>query len=241
MPGILLTGARGVGKTAVACGILGALRERGIKALPFKPVETGRAGSGLADAVALRMACGVPLRNEEITPYGLPDALAPVLAAERAGTDIDLKVLERSYEALATRSDLVVVETDGGLAAPMRRDPWFTYADMAFNWGLPIIFVAAPDAAGLEHTVLTVEYARRKGLSLLGIIVNGMPEGGVGAAAAERGTSETLGAMTGLPMLGVIPKRPEIDPASGKWQSMVHLARGLDLWRIQNLARPLAR
>ncbi len=241
MPGIFITGTdRKVGKTAVACGILGALRERGIQASPFKPVESGWggvAGSWPHDAAALHAASGLHLRREEVVPYVLPDPIAPAVGAERAGIHIDLKVLERAYNSLGARSQLVVVEGAGGLAVPILRDPWFTMADLAFTWGLPLIIVCRPDLGTINHTVLTVEYARRKGLAILGLVVNDFPEQ---PGIAERTNPEVIAAMTGLPLLGVLPHRPDVDIEGGRWQGMVaSVAKNIDLWRIQNLAAPL--
>ncbi|MES2154529.1 MAG: dethiobiotin synthase [bacterium] len=240
MPGIFVTGTdTGVGKTAVACGILGALRERGIQAAPFRPVESGWQGPSASlppDAAALLAASGMRLRREEVVPYVLSEAIAPAVGAQRDGIHIDLTVLERAYESLTKRGQLVVVEGTGGLAVPLLRDPWFTMADLAFTWGLPLVIVCRASLGTINHTVLTVEYARRKGLSILGLVVNDYPDD---PTIAERMNPEVIASMTGLPVLGVLPHRPDVDIGAGRWQGMVPaVARNIDLWRIQNLAAP---
>jgi len=242
VPGIFVTGTdAGVGKTAVACGVIGALRERGIHAAGFKPVETGVAGSEASwptDASALNMATGMRLRREEVAPYVLHEALAPALAAQRESVILDLKVMDRGYESLVNRSQLVVVEGSGGLATPLLRDPWFTMADLAFTWGLPLVIVCRPGRGAANQAVLTAEYARRKGVGILGFVINDFPEN---PTVAERSEPELIAAMTGVPMLGVLPHRPDVDIPAGKWQGMVPaVSKGLDLWRIQGLARPAA-
>lgn len=238
MPGIFVTGTdSGVGKTAVACGILGALRERGIQAAPLKPVECGwdgAAGSWPKDAAALQAASGLHLRREEVAPYVLREALAPAVAAQRDSLMLDIKVIDRAYENLAQRSRLVVVEGTGGLAEPLLRDPWFTMGDLAFTWGMPLVIVCRSGPGTINHAVLTVEYARRKGLSILGLVVNDFPES---PDVAERMNPEIISSMTGLPLLGVLPHRPDVDIAAGRWQGMVPVvSKSMDLWRIQNLA-----
>lgn len=243
MPGVFVTGTQdGVGKTAVACGMLGALRERGLRVAPFKPVEpgwSGPEGSWPPDVTALRAASGMQLRLEEIAPYVLKEPMVPVLAADRAGRTIDVKFLDRAYESLAQRSDLVVLDACGGLATPLRRDPWFTMADLAFNWGMPVLIVCPAGPAGVNQAVLTAEYARRKGLTILGLLVNGMPDE---ASHPDRANPEVIAAMCGIPLLGALPRRPDVDVAAGRWQPMVGLVgKGMDLWRIQSLAKVAAR
>ncbi|MFO1533768.1 MAG: dethiobiotin synthase, partial [Thermoplasmatota archaeon] len=219
MAGIFVTGTdTGVGKTAVACGILGAMRERGVRVAGFKPVESGFSGPETAwpnDAAALNAAAGMRLRREEVVPYVLREPLAPAVGAQRESVLLDLKVLDRAYESLAARSQLVVVEGAGGLAVPLLRDPWFTMADLAFTWGLPLVVVCRPGLGTINHTVLTVEYARRKGVSILGLVVNGFPDD---PGVAERTNPEVIAAMTGVPLLGVLPKRPDVDIEAGRWQ-----------------------
>src|ERR1044071_3843313 len=235
MPGIFITGTdRGVGKTAVACGILGALRERGIQAAPLKPVEcgwTGAAGSWPKDAALLQAASGMHLRREEVAPYVLRDPLSPALAAQRDGVVLDVKLIERAYDSLAQRARLVVVEGTGGRAEPILREPWFTMADLAFTWGMPILIVTRAGAGSINHTMLTVEYARRKGLSMLGLVVNGYPDD---PGVAERASPEARRWRAGRGVRGGLPRGAGAAPPAGRWQGMVPLvSKGIDLWRIQ--------
>jgi dethiobiotin synthetase len=195
----------------------------------------GPEGSWPHDAAALHAAAGWRLRREEVVPYVLREALAPAVGAPHENVAIDLKVLDRSYEHLAAQADLVVVEGSGGLAVPLLRDPFFTMADLAFSWGLPVLIVARAGLGTINHTVLTAEYARRRGLQVLGLVVNGFPEH---PGTAERTNPEILTSMTGLPLLGTLPHRPDVDIDAGRWHAMVPLAEEhLDLWRIQALAK----
>ncbi len=102
---------------------------------------------------------------------------------------------------------------------------------------MPIVIVCRPGLGTINHSVLTAEYARRKGLAILGLIVNGYPEK---PGAAEQTNPQVIASMTGVPLLGVVPYRPDVDIDAGKWQGMVPaVSKALDLWRIQNLAGPM--
>jgi dethiobiotin synthetase len=217
----------GVGKTAVACGILAALRARGVRAAPFKPVEAGHAplaDGWTADGAALRAASGLLLRPEEVVPY-------PTLE----GAAVDLNRLDKGYEAMERQGQMVVVEGAGGLAVPMRKDPWFTMGDLAAHWALPVLIVARPGGGTVNHTMLTVEYARRRGLQVLGVVLNGAS---AEPTVAERSNPETIAQMAGVPVLGVLPQRGDVDIAAGQWQGMAEsVERSLDLWRVQAILR----
>lgn len=239
MPGLFVTGTdTGVGKTAVACGILAALRSRGVRAAPFKPVETGHlcaADGWTSDGAALRAASGLLLRPEEVVPYAFPEPLAPAVAAGLHGATIELARLDKGYEALERQAPLVLVEGAGGLAVPLRKDPWFTMGDLAAHWALPVLVVARAGVGTVNHTMLTIEYARRRGLHVLGVVVNGAS---AEPTIAERSNPEIIAQMAGVPLLGVLPQRSDVDVAAGNWRGMVEsVERHLDLWRIQSILR----
>ena len=83
---LLVTGTdTGVGKTMIAAALVTALRARGVRALGFKPVETGVGGwraDGL-DLLAPRL--GRAERALARPLLQLAEPLAPAVAAERAG------------------------------------------------------------------------------------------------------------------------------------------------------------
>ena len=58
----------------------------------------------------------------------------------------------------------------GGWLVPVAED--FTVADFAVNLGWPVIVVVRNKLGALNHTLLTVESVRRRGLPLAGLILN---------------------------------------------------------------------
>ena len=105
--------------------------------------------------------------------YRFPAPLAPSKAAELAGVRIALDRVIDDYEKLSDASDLVLVEGAGGLLVPIRNG--YTMAELARDIGLPIIIVARPGLGTLNHTFLTIEAARSRGLDIFGVILNGFP------------------------------------------------------------------
>lgn len=243
MPGFLVTGTdTGVGKTAIACGLLLALREAGVRAAPFKPVESGHSGDRgdsdvwSADAAALHAASGLALRREEVVPYSFAEALAPLVAAERAGQQIDPARIRQALRALLGRHDAVVVEGAGGVTVPFA--PGLDPARLAREEGLGAVVVARPGLGTLNHCVLTVGHLRLAGVEPLGIVVNRYP---AEPQAVHATNLEWLPRLSGVPVLAVVPEAPGTDIDSGAWQPAARLAaaslapfvaRQAQAWRI---------
>ena len=55
-------------------------------------------------------------------------------------------------------------------------------ADMAQRFQLPLLIVARPNLGTINHTLLTVEFARAYNLEICGIVLNASQEGSKGLA-----------------------------------------------------------
>ena len=99
-PDLLVTGTdTGVGKTVIAAAIVLAMRERGVRVVGFKPVESGLADQAPSDAAILAAASGTS--DASIEPLlQLGEPLAPAVAADRAGGALDSSALERRVRDL---------------------------------------------------------------------------------------------------------------------------------------------
>jgi len=165
--GVFVTGTdTGVGKTFVAAGLAAALRRRGADVGVMKPVATGRS----EDAKILLKASGARDPIGLVNPIHLKAPLSPHLAAKLEKTRVDLGRIDRAFEELQARHQVVIVEGAGGLLVPIRDG--FTMADLAKRLGLPLLIVARDALGTINHATLTVEAARARGLKILGIVVN---------------------------------------------------------------------
>ena len=203
--GFFITGTdTGVGKTLIAGGLAALYRQLGLRIGVMKPVESGckRLKDGLhpRDALFLKKMASSPDRIEQIAPYRLEHALTPRIAAEMEGIQIDLQEVGRIYQQLACTYDLMLVEGAGGLLSPLSRDA--SSVDLARLLDIPLIVVARNSLGTINHTLLTVEHARRSGLALAGIIINNGSADADLSAETNPGLIEDL---SGIPLLGVIP------------------------------------
>lgn len=203
--GIFITGTdTGVGKTLVACGLAALLRDSGYKVGVMKPVETGceeRDGRLFPqDAFYLKEASGCDEPLEKICPYSLKDPLAPSIAAERSGVKIDVDRIATLFGELISKHDITLVEGAGGLLVPLL--PHYTYADLAGLLKIPVLVVAANRLGAINHLLLTLEHASRRGLRVLGYVFNRLDAQPSLAADTNR---DALLSLTAVPCLGEIP------------------------------------
>lgn len=212
--GVFVTGTdTGVGKTVVACALVHALRARGLRVAPMKPVAAGAVSRGGTwaneDTLALAEAAGPDAPAlEEITPVLLRDAIAPHIAAEREGRTIVLANLVDAHQRLAAKSDFTVVEGVGGFLVPL--GPAGDARDLAVALELPVVLVVGLRLGCLNHALLTAESIERAGLRLAGWIANAIDPD-------MRAPEENVAALAGrlaAPLLGRLPYAPGEAPAT---------------------------
>jgi dethiobiotin synthetase len=209
----------GVGKTVVTCALLSALRARGCDVGGMKPVETGvverHAGT---DAARIRRAAGGVHRAEDVCPFTFPDPLSPHIAARRAGASVDVQALDRAFARVECAADAVIVEGAGGLLAPLT--PALALADLAARWRLDLVVVAANRLGVINHLLLTVREAERRGLVVRGVVLNACRRdaGGLAAATNEEAVRELLPGvpLAPLPWLGARVEHADTLTAAGE-------------------------
>jgi dethiobiotin synthetase len=196
----------GVGKTEVACGLLRSLRAAGLDLGAMKPAQSGVSPGEESDAERLRAAAGGGDPAELVCPYSFAAPLAPAVAARLAGVEISLPRILQVARALAARHQALLVEGAGGLLVPLT--PRESFADLAVALGLPVLVVARAGLGTVNHTALTLEALRARGLRVVGVVLNRVAPGedpSVPHNAAE------IERVSGVPVLACLPFLP--DPA----------------------------
>lgn len=201
MNGFFVTGTdTDVGKTLVSSWLLTKL-----DASYWKPVQAGVMPE-TDSSVVRRLA---EIEPDRILPeaYVLPEAIAPHEAAHRAGIAIDMA---KFVPPISDR--LLVVEGAGGLMVPLTETA--CVIDLATELHLPLVLVARSTLGTINHTLLSLEAIRRRGLPLAGVVING-PETPHNRAAIERyGQVEVIAE---IPWLDVVNRstlltiEPELD------------------------------
>lgn len=186
---ILITGTDiGVGKTWVACALARAIRDTGKQVVAIKPVETGCSGQpGKAeDGVRLARATGQTQPAHAI--LRLAEPVAPVLANERAGADIDFDALVLKIERFAEDAEVAIIEGSGGLLAPITWE--WNMTDVARALGACALVVASDRRGTINHTLLTLSALELAGISCAGVVLTTTelkdPSSGANGAAIAR-------------------------------------------------------
>ena len=187
MRGIFVTGTdTGVGKTVVAAAIAATLRADGERVSLFKPVVSGTDDPGLRDHELLAAVTGQA--PGDVSPVSFGPAVAPHLAAELAGIEIDVKALVQAARDL---QGTVVCEGIGGLLVPIT---WhLNVRDFAAVLGLPVVIAARPGLGTINHTLMTLECARSVGLDVRAVVITPWPEHPEALELSNRETIEQLG------------------------------------------------
>lgn len=171
MRGLFITATdTGVGKTEVACALVSGARAAGLDVGAMKPAQSGVEPGVPTDADRLHAAAGGADPMALVCPYAFAPPLAPGVAARLAGVEISLGAILDAARALAARHAALVVEGAGGLLVPLT--PRESYADLAAALGLPVLVVARAGLGTVNHTALTVEALRARGLAIAGVVLN---------------------------------------------------------------------
>ena len=221
-PGIFVTGTdTGVGKTFAACVLIHALRARGVRVAPMKPVAAGAIERGGAwineDTAALLDAAGWDAaRAADVTPVLLREPMAPHIAAEREGRVIELTPICSAFARVATVGTFTVAEGVGGFRVPL--GPRLDTVDLARTFALPVVLVVGMRLGCLNHALLTAQAIEAAGLTLAGWIANtidprmAVPDENV-AALRERLAAPLLGRLPHAPQAGAQSLAPWLDVA----------------------------
>jgi dethiobiotin synthetase len=181
----------GIGKTVFSAALAGAL-----DGMYWKPVQSGLAGQTDTDTV--RALSG--LADDRIIPevYRLRTPASPHSAAERDGIEIDTALL-----TVPQVDRPLVIEGAGGLMVPLTRKA--LQIDVFARWGCPVILCAGTALGTINHTLLSVEALKRRGVPIHGIAF-------IGDEVID--TQLTIIDFAGVRSLGRLPRVKTLDRQS---------------------------
>ncbi|MEC7818532.1 MAG: dethiobiotin synthase [Pseudomonadota bacterium] len=184
MKTIVVTGTdTDIGKTVFAAGLA-----RNLGASYWKPIQAGLDdGSDSARVADL----GVPASAIIPEAYRLTTPCSPHRSAE-----LDDIAIDPSRLALPSVEAPLVVEGAGGALVPVTRN--LLYADLFAQWGAPVVLVARTTLGTINHSLLTIEALRTRGVPIIGIAFIGDPQEDSEATICTIGKVERLGRLAWL-------------------------------------------
>lgn len=150
-----------VGKTVVSSVLVEAL-----KADYWKPVQTGSFFS--TDTAKVQKWVSNPHSKFHPEGYCLKQYMSPHAAAELEGIDIHLADLK-----LPSTENTLIIEGAGGLMVPLNRKEFMI--DMIQKFDAEVVLVIQNYLGSINHSLLSIEALKNRGLKILGVIFNGPP------------------------------------------------------------------
>ncbi|HZG16992.1 MAG TPA: dethiobiotin synthase [Candidatus Bathyarchaeia archaeon] len=239
--GLFITGTgTGVGKTVVTAYLTALYRNNGVGATAYKPIQSGAVQEEdrllSPDVMFYQSVAGKLAEQSELCTYCLEEEASPHLAAQRAGVIIQPEAIQQTFNKLAGENDIVLVEGAGGLAVPLAVQAghyWMT-ADLVKQLALPLLIVTSPQLGTINHTLMTIQYARAQQIPIIGMIVNGLSEV---PTLVETDNLKILERLGQIPILGILPRFQE--PLTAELRRVLQEKRAyIDVKRLTNLIVP---
>jgi dethiobiotin synthetase len=186
-----------IGKT-VATAALAVRAAASGSVVVVKPVQTGIRPDDAGDAGEVHRLAGVPA--QEFT--ALRDPLAPDTAALLRGERIPpITEYADRIRVLTEFHDHVIVEGAGGLLVRLDAEGG-TILDLAVELQAALVIVTSAQLGTLNHTELTANAIRARGIEPLGLIIGSWPSA---PGLAEECNADDLPRVTGVPVIAAIP------------------------------------
>ena len=234
-PRLFITGTdTNVGKTHVTCLIARQLLARGTSVAAYKPacsgaiVSTSKSSSDSSnsemrwdDIERIKTAIGNHWSDDDICPQRFIAPLAPPVAAKREGRTVDFDLLVDGAKRFR-EVELLLIEGAGGWLSPVTETA--SVADLAQALHAPVLIVARPGLGTINHTLLTIEAVRSRGLTVVAVVLNATTDGQEDQSCQTNG--DEIEARSGVPVLGVVPFQNELElhqqgkPVTINWLSL---------------------
>ncbi len=202
--GVFVTGTdTGIGKTVVSACLV-----RRWSAEYWKPVQTGL-DEDPGDTRTVAHLASAPASRMHTPRYAFQAPLSPEAAAAAEGAAVALADL-----VLPEGRAPIVVEGAGGVLVPLGGGALM--ADLMVQLGLPVLLVARTTLGTINHTLLSLEVLRARGLTVWGVVMVGSDGAENAEAIARLGRVRVLARLAHLPELtpGGVATAAEALPAS---------------------------
>jgi len=215
--GIFIAGTdTDVGETVVTAALACCIKNSGNSVAAVKPFQTGTEEEGLLDIEFIYKVLGLPFEMNDVCPVRLSKPLSPYSAAMQENKEINiLSIVSPLKEKFLTSEGTTLFEGAGGLMVPITKN--YFMSDFAKDMGLPVIIVARPGLGTLNHTLLSIEHAKKKGLQILGIVISNYPSN---PDLAESLNIAAINKLTEVEIVGVIPSIDGVDVQNGLTENL---------------------
>lgn len=162
---------------SIATGYLARqLMQSGKRVITQKLIQTGNTSMS-EDIEVHRKMMGAGLLPEDVEhitcPFIFTHPCSPHLAAQIDQREIDINRINECTRILSDKYDVVLIEGAGGVMVPIKED--YLTIDFMEQQNYPVILVTSSKLGSLNHTLLTLEACKNRGLQIKSIIYNEFP------------------------------------------------------------------
>lgn len=176
-----------VGKTVVSAILVEAL-----KANYWKPIQAG----DLNNSDSMKMATYCPNATVLNEAFRLTQPMSPHAAAQIDRVDIELSQLQ-----IPEIKGNLIIEGAGGIMVPINQNG-LTFCDVMASWKIPVVIVSKHYLGSINHTLMTAEVLKSRGIEVKGIIFVG---------DENKNTEEIILKITQLDFIARIPWSDNVD------------------------------
>ena len=163
----------GIGKTYATGYLAKTMNEQGIQTITQKLIQTGNQDVS-EDIEQHRKIMGSEWLPEDDDKLTMPEIFSypasPHLATRLDGRELDFAKIEAATKELAQRFDVVFLEGAGGLMVPLTTE--LLTIDYIAQHQFPVILVTSGRLGSINHTLLSLEALKHRGLSLHALVYN---------------------------------------------------------------------
>ncbi|NJK51082.1 ATP-dependent dethiobiotin synthetase BioD [Candidatus Gracilibacteria bacterium] len=181
--------------------------------------------TGMGDRDRYQELFGANSSLEIVAPLSFETPVAPPIAAEKEGRDIDLAKVWQAFQSLEKQKDFVLIEALGGLGSPITHE--LTVADLAGEWRLSVVLVVPVKLGAIAQTVANVALARQCKILIKGIVLNCV-QPLTEQEIADWTPIELIQSLTCVPVLGVLPSLNVLNDTD----KLAQVASNLDLEKL---------
>ncbi len=165
-----------VGKTYISALLVKALKGKNIDCGYYKPVLSGaeiKNGEVVAgDVEHVLKTAQIAGKSTDFVSYLFTDAVSPHLAANLKGVNISIRKIVNDFNAISAGCDFTVVEGAGGIICPLNIESGFFMYNLVEALELDVVVVADAGLGTINNTYLTLDFLRRIGVKVKGVILN---------------------------------------------------------------------
>ena len=163
----------GIGKTYTTGYLAKLWNAQGKKTITQKLIQTGNVDIS-EDIEQHREIMGMGWFPEDESKLTMPEIFtypaSPHLATRIDGREIDFQKIENATEQLAEKYEIVLLEGAGGLMVPLTTD--LLTIDYVAEKKHPVILVTSGRLGSINHTILSLEAIKSRGLQLYAVAYN---------------------------------------------------------------------